>query len=78
MNELIERLRSRAEFEDNGGVAERQLEDVGALLREAAAALASPTGGVVKPTEDAVELVADAINAARYDTPIWRATASFW
>lgn len=36
MEDLIKRLLSRAEFEDNGGTCDRQMEDVGALLREAA------------------------------------------
>lgn len=37
--ELVARLRERAEYEDNGGVVEKQLFDTGALLREAADAL---------------------------------------
>lgn len=38
---LIDRLRSRAQFEDNGGCADRTMEDVGALLREASDALSA-------------------------------------
>jgi hypothetical protein len=36
MTDIVAILLSRAEFEDNGGSCDRQLEDVGAVLREAA------------------------------------------
>ena len=58
--ELVARLRERAEYEDNGGVVEKQLFDTGALLREAADALerlSAPVDGIETTEEERAYLL---------------------
>ncbi len=49
--DLKERLLSRAEFEDNGGCCDRQIEDVGGLLRETASELETLEARIARLSE---------------------------